>query len=72
MKYISITVFFISFLIGILYIYLSKPELKVVKVSPTPDNCEQTLYKDKAENCFKYTPHEVPCKKGIGFFSIQN
>lgn len=72
MKYISITIFTISFLLGLLYIYLSKPELKVVKVNPTPDNCKNTLYKDKADNCFRYSPEVVPCKKEFGFFSAQN
>ena len=41
-------------ILGIIYIYLSKPELKTVKISPTPDNCEQTLYKDKANICYQY------------------
>ena len=72
MKYISISVFLISFFIGIIFIYLSKPELKVIKLSPTPDNCNSILYKDKAEICYKYTGKVVECDKKSSFFSIQN
>ena len=55
-----------------IYIYLSKPELKVIKISPTPDNCNSILYKDKAEICYKYKPQEIPCDKKSSIFSIQN
>lgn len=72
MKYISLSVFIFSFCLGLLYMYLSKPELKVIKISPTPDNCKETLYKDKASVCYKYTAEKVPCKKTTSFFSIQN
>ena len=57
---------------GILFIYLSKPELKTIKISPTPDNCDNTLYQDKADTCYKYTAEEVQCNKKSSFFSIQN
>jgi hypothetical protein len=72
MKYFSISIFLISFLMGIIFIYLSKPELKIVKISPTPDNCNHTLYQDKTETCYKYEAKETPCKKNTSFFSIQN
>lgn len=71
MKYFSISIFLISFLLGMIYNYLSKPELKVIKISPTPDNCNSILYKDKAEICYKYKPQQIDCKK-TSFFSIQN
>ena len=72
MKYFSISIFLISFLLGMIYNYLSKPELKVIKISPTPDNCNSILYKDKAEICYKYKPQQVECEKKTSFFSIQN
>ncbi len=72
MKYISFSVFLISFILGLIFIYLSKPELKVIKISPTPDNCNSILYKDKAEICYKYISKELPCEKKFSFFSIQN
>lgn len=72
MKYISLSVFIISFLIGVLYMYLSKPELKIIKVSPNPENINDNIYKDKANNCFKYESEEVPCGSDNSFFSIQN
>lgn len=63
--------FLISFLLGILYMYLSKPELKVIQISPTPDNCDKVLYRDQADTCYKYKAREVPCKEESSFFSIQ-
>ncbi len=72
MKYISLSVFILSFCLGIIYIYLSKPELKTVKISPTPDNCEHTMYKDKANICYQYKAHEVACSEKSSFFSIQS
>jgi hypothetical protein len=72
MKYVSISILISSFLVGIIYIYLSKPELKIVKISPTPDNSDEFLYKDKAGNCHKYEPIEVECDTKLSFFSIQN
>lgn len=65
---ISWSIFLISFLLGIIFIYLSKPELKVVKIAPTPDNTKEILYKDKAGTCYEYHSHETPCKQN--FFSI--
>jgi hypothetical protein len=72
MKYISIPIVLISFLFGIIFIYLSKPELQIIKITPNPDNIEDNLYKDKAGTCFRYTSNEVPCTKKSNFFSIQN
>ena len=65
---ISWFAFFTSFLLGIIFIYLSKPELKIVKISPTPDNEKSVLYKNNAGTCYEYHSHETPCKKQ--FFSV--
>ena len=45
MKYISIPVFIFCFAIGILYVYLTAPEPRVVIVYPTPDNKDMFQYK---------------------------
>ncbi len=73
MKYISITVFIISFLVGIIYVFLSKPEMKVVYINPTPDNCNTHIYQDKSDNCFKYIAEEVNCENiQLSDFPVQN
>jgi len=65
MKYISITALVISFLIGIIFMYLSKPELKTIHISPNPDNCKKNKYQDKAGNCFTYEAKEVSCNNEV-------
>ena len=60
-KYINFPVFLVSLAIGILFVYLFKPELNVIYVYPTPDNQNKILYKDKTDNCFKFNAEEVEC-----------
>jgi len=60
-KYINFPVFLLSLAIGILFVYLFQPELKVIYVYPTPDNQKKILYKDKTDNCFKFNAEEVQC-----------
>ena len=58
-KNINFPVFLVSLAIGILFVYLFKPELNVIYVYPTPDNQNKILYKDKTDNCFKFNAEEV-------------
>jgi len=59
-KYINITVFLLTFLMGLLYIYYFDYNRKVI-VYPTRYNIDKIEYKDEAENCFGYTVKEVKC-----------
>lgn len=61
LNYISWPIFFLSFAIGTLIVYLWGPDIKTIKVYPTPDNVGQIHYKDKADNCFVYTATELNC-----------
>jgi hypothetical protein len=73
-KYINVYVFLISLAIGILFVYLFQPELKVIYVYPTPDNENKILYKDKTDNCFYFKSEEIACpsdKKNIKDIPIQ-
>ena len=58
--------FMVSLAIGLLFVYLSSPELTIIHVYPTPDNVKHFEYKDKADNCFQYTAEEVKCPADIG------
>ena len=61
MKFIDFRIFIISLAIGFLYVYLTIPAKKVIFVNPTPDNIDDIQYKDKANNCHKYSFKEVSC-----------
>jgi hypothetical protein len=53
--------FTISFCIGILLVYMMSPVPQIVQKFPSPDNVRHTIYKDKADNCYKYSASEVDC-----------
>ena len=59
-KIINLKVFFISLLVGLIFIYLNDDRTKI-KVYPTPSNVHKVEYKDKAENCFEYQMEEITC-----------
>jgi hypothetical protein len=59
-KYINISVFLLTFLLGLLYIYYIDYYRRVI-VYPTRYNIDKIEYKDEAENCFGYKVKEVNC-----------
>lgn len=61
LKYFDFRYFFISFAIGILYVYLTDDYKKVIVIYPNPDNIEKYTYLDKANNCFQYELDETNC-----------
>ena len=62
MKYLLIGL--ISFIVGIVVVYLSPVSYKTVWVYPTLDNVDKIQYKEKDGNqCYKFTARLVDCKK---------
>ena len=61
MKFINIPVFIISLAIGLFVTYVTTEPTKSIFVYPNPDNIDKLLYKDKADNCFKFKAVEVKC-----------
>ena len=57
-KIINIKIFIISLLIGLYYIYYIDDK-KEITTYPTLHN--NVLYRDKAQNCFKYSFTETKC-----------
>ena len=60
-KYLDFRYFFISFAIGILYIYLTNDYKKQIIIYPNPNNVDKYTFVDKADNCFKYSLEETKC-----------
>ena len=58
---ISFPTFLISFLIGLLFVYLIGPEMKNIYIYPSPENVDKILFKDKASNCFYFEEEYVKC-----------
>jgi hypothetical protein len=61
LSYVSFPVFMISFAIGLFFIYILGPKTKKIYIYPSPENVDKILFKDKADNCFKFNPVEVEC-----------
>ena len=59
-KYVNFTIFLLTFLIGLTYIYCFDYNRKVV-VYPTPHNIDKIEYKDEAGNCYGYKIKDVKC-----------
>tara|TARA_B100001057_G_C22540168_1_gene829277 strand:+ start:203 stop:439 length:237 start_codon:yes stop_codon:yes gene_type:complete len=66
--------FFISFFIGLFFVYLSTPTPNIIIKYPTPDNAGKIVYKDESDVCYKYISKEVKCpsdSKKINIVDIQ-
>jgi hypothetical protein len=73
-KFINFPTLVLSFLIGIVFNYVTEPEKTLVNVYPTPDNVERIEYTDKAGHCFRFGHKKVRCpgdKKRIKVIPIQ-
>tara|TARA_R110002072_G_scaffold263208_1_gene422049 strand:+ start:862 stop:1098 length:237 start_codon:yes stop_codon:yes gene_type:complete len=66
----SFPAFFVSFFIGLIFVYLSDKPSKIIHIYPTPDNIHRFEYIDKANNCFEYEAKEVQCPNDINKINI--
>jgi hypothetical protein len=55
--------FIVGVAIGIIGVYIVKPEQKVVHKYPNPMDKEKTVYKDKNGVCYTYSSKEMNCDK---------
>ena len=68
--YISIPIFVVSFILGLLFIYVLGPQTKKIFVYPSPENVNKILFKDNANNCFYYDEQEVKCPANASDISM--
>ena len=61
LDYVSLPIFLISLTVGLFVVYILGPEEKIVYMYPTPKNVHSMLFKDKSDECFRYTAEEVEC-----------
>jgi hypothetical protein len=62
MKLTYILLFVVSFVVGLIFVYISPVEHKTVMVYPTPQNSKKIQYKDDADQCFRFSAKLVNCK----------
>jgi hypothetical protein len=61
MEFIDWRVFIVSLAIGLLFVYIVKPNMKTIYVFPNPENIDKIQYVDHANTCFDFTKQEVSC-----------
>tara|TARA_Y100001978_G_C23396855_1_gene292673 strand:+ start:251 stop:475 length:225 start_codon:yes stop_codon:yes gene_type:complete len=74
MKFLSGSVFLLSFIVGLLVMYIQQPETTKVYVYPTPENLSKFQWKDNIDNCYEWEKQKVNCAnyKNINHIPIQN
>ena len=75
MKFISVPVVIVSFMIGIFCVYHTAPASKVVLIYPIPEKKNTIQYKDKSDTCFSFAEKMVDCPNDsskINTIPVQN
>jgi hypothetical protein len=68
-KYVNFPVFILSLIIGLYAVYITLPDSRKIFVYPTPENVDKILFKDKAENCFRFEEEIIECPKDESLIS---
>jgi len=59
-----------AFAVGILYVYLTSPEPRIVMKFPSPYN-QDVVYKDQNETCYKYQAESSSCPLDTSIIKAQ-
>jgi hypothetical protein len=73
-KFIDIKIFLLALFAGLFLSYILSPKKRIIYVYPNPSNTSKLLYKDKADNCFKFEKYETKCpanSKDIEDYKVQ-
>ena len=62
-KFVNLGIFILSFLVGLVFNYVTDEPKTEIYVYPTPDNCKHIEYIDKAGNCYEFEAVGVKCPK---------
>ena len=65
MKFISFRIFLLCFILGLFFSYILGPQTKIVYVYPTLSNSSNTIFKDKAGQCFKFKSKKIECPEDV-------
>ena len=60
-KFINAKLFILSLLIGLFAVYIFMPDMRIIRVYPTPENVTILQYKDQTDTCFSLKQTEVSC-----------
>lgn len=52
---------FVSFIIGMFYVYINSPKPRIFIKYPTPYNSGKYIYKSLTGNCYKFEANNVEC-----------
>jgi|688.fasta_scaffold416129_2 hypothetical protein len=55
--------FFVSFAIGLFFVYILTPPPSVIVKFPSPYNAGKVTYQDKSDNCYVYKADSVSCPR---------
>jgi len=68
---INVRVFLLSFLFGLLCVYISSPPPKEITVYPTDDNRQLFQFRDQVDNCFQLKQNIVKCSNAAEEIPLQ-
>ena len=61
LKYISLPVFLLSFVVGLFFVFVMGPEMKTVHIYPSPETVGKFVFQDKAGSCFTFRAKTQGC-----------
>ena len=64
-NYFNIKFLILGILFGIVAIYFTDNEKRIINVYRTPDNVDVIQFKDSADNCFKFENIVVDCPDNL-------
>lgn len=64
--------FIVSLVVGLIAVYITLPDQKIVYVYPTPENIDVLQYKDQTDTCFGFKQEKVSCPKDKKKITVMN